>query len=51
MEPEKYLISRVEKTLNLSDQEFYKISKVLQNTYVISRDTKSNIFYLNNYID
>ena len=48
---EKYQISRVENLLNLNDQQFYKISKVLQNAHIIPRDTKDNTFYLNNYID
>ena len=48
---EKYLISRAENPLNLGDQQFYKISEVLQSAYVVPRDTKGNNFYLNNYIN
>ena len=48
---EKYLILRVKTPLNLGGQQFYKISKVLQNAHIILKDTKGNIFYLNNYID
>ena len=51
VEFEKYPISRAEKPLNLGDQRFYKISEVLQSTYVMPRDTEGNTFYLNNYID
>ena len=47
----KYPISRVENPLNLSGQWFYKISEVLQSAHVVLRDTESNTFYLNNYID
>ena len=46
----KYLISKVENPLNFGSQQFYKISKVLQNAHVIQRDTKNNTSYLNNYI-
>ena len=48
---EKYPISKAKNSLNLGGQKFYKISKVLQNAYVVSRDTEGNTFYLNNYID
>lgn len=48
---EKYSISRVENSLNLDSQQFYKIFKILQSTYIMLKDTKNNIFYLNNYID
>lgn len=48
---EKYLISRAKNFLNPSSQQFYKIFKVLQSTNIILRNIKSNIFYLNNYID
>ena len=48
---EKYLISKAGNPLNLGGQQFYKISKVLQSAYIISRNTKNNTFYLNNYID
>lgn len=48
----KYPISRVENFLNLDRQQFYKISEFLQNAYIISRDIKDNIFYLDdNYIN
>ena len=48
---EKYLILRVKNSLNFGGQQFYKISEVLQSAHIITRDTKDNIFYLNNYID
>ena len=48
---EKYPISRAENSLNLVGQRFYKISEVLQSAHILGRDTKSNTFYLNNYID
>ena len=48
---EKYPIWRVENLLNLSGQQFYKISKVLQSAPIVSKNTKDNTFYLNNYID
>lgn len=48
---EKYLISRPENSLNLDDQQFYKISQVLQNAYIVTRDIEDNTFYLNNYIN
>ena len=51
VELEKYPISKVENSLNLGSQRFYKISEVLQSTYVMQRDTEVNTFYLNNYID
>ena len=47
----KYQILKVENSSNLGGQQFYKIFKVLQNAYVVPRDTKSNTFYLNNYIN
>ena len=48
---EKYPISRAENPLNLGSQQFYKISEVLQSAHIVPRDTESNTFYLNNYID
>lgn len=48
---EKYPILRVKNSLNLITHQFYKIFSILWNTYVISRDNKGNIFYVNNYID
>lgn len=48
---EKYLISKVEKPLNLGAYQLYKIFEVLQRAYIIPRDIKSNIFYINNYIE
>ena len=47
----KYLISRAKYSLNLDSQQFYKISKALQITHIIPRNTENNTFYLNNYID
>lgn len=44
MKHKKYPISRVENPLNLGSQQFYQIFKILQNTYIKSRDTRSNIF-------
>ena len=46
---EKYLISKVKNFLNLSNQQFYKIFKVLQSIYVMPKDVESNTFYFNNY--
>ncbi len=51
VELEKYPISRVENLLNPGNQKFYKISKVLQSTYIVLRNIESNTSYLNNYID
>lgn len=48
---EKYPISRIENPWNLRDQQFYKISEVLQNAYVVPKNIESNTFYLNNYIN
>lgn len=47
----KYLISRAENPLNLGVYQFYKISKVLQSTHVMPRETQGNTFYVNNYIN
>ena len=47
----KHQISKTENLLNLSGQQFYKISKVLQIAYIIPKDTEDNTFYLNIYID
>ena len=51
IELEKYPISRAEKPLNLDGQQFYKISKVLQNAHIVPKNTEDNTFFLNNYID
>ena len=51
IELEKYLILRAKNSLNLGGQQFYKISKVLQSTHTVPKDTEDNTFYLNNYID
>ena len=51
VELEKYLILKVENLLNLGSQRFYKISKLLQSAHNVLRDTKSNNFYLNNYMN
>ncbi len=51
VELDKYQISGAENPLNLGSQQFYKISEVLQNAYVVPKDTKDNTSYLNNYID
>ena len=51
VELEKYLILKAENLLNLGGQQFYKISKVLQNAHVVPRNTEGNIVYLYNYID
>lgn len=51
MKFEKYLISRIENLSNLGTYQFYKISEVLQSAYIVPRDTKSNTFYVSNYID
>ena len=48
---EKYPILRVENPLNFGDQQFYKTSEVLQSADVVPRDTESNTFYFNIYID
>ncbi len=37
--------------MNLGGQQFYKISEVLQSAHVVPKNTESNTFYLNNYID
>lgn len=50
VEWEKYLISKLEKPLNLGMYQLCKISGVLQRAYIILRDIESNIFYINNYI-
>ncbi len=51
VELEKYLILRVENSLNLNSQRIYKISEVLQSAHVMPRDTKSNTSHLNNHIN
>lgn len=51
VEIEKYSFSRAKNPWNLSDQRFYKISKILQGTYVVPKDHEDNAFYLNNYIN
>ena len=51
VELEKYSISKAKNLLNLGSQQFYKISEVLQSAHVVSRNTKNNTFYLNNYIN
>lgn len=48
---EQYLISSTQNSWNLGDQWFYKISEVLQSAYILPSDTKSNTFYVNNYIE
>ena len=48
---EKSPISSIRNPLNLGDQQFYKISKVLQTAYMIARNTDNNTFYLNNCIN
>ena len=48
---EKYPISKAENPLNLSSQQFYKISTVLWNAHIVPRNTEGNTFYLNNYIN
>lgn len=48
---EKYLISRTEIFLNLGTYQFYKIFLILQIFYILLRNNKSKIFYINNYID
>lgn len=47
----KYPISEVENPLNPDHLQYYKISEVLQSVHVVPRDTKNNLFYLNNYND
>ena len=34
--------------MNLDSQQFYKISKVLLNAYIVPENTEDNLFYLNN---
>ena len=51
VELEKNPISKAENFLNLGSQQFYKISEVLQSTYVVPRDIETNTFCFNNYID
>ena len=48
---EKYIISKTENPLNLGDQQFYKISKILKNTHILPKNTNGSTFYLNNYTD
>lgn len=48
---EKYLIPKAKNLLNLGGQQFLKISKVLKFAYIVSKNTKDNIFHLNNYIN
>ncbi len=48
---EKYPISKAKNTLNLGGQQFYKICEVINSAHVVLRDTRNNIFYLNNYIN
>lgn len=48
---EKYTILRAENCLNFGGIQFYKIFEVLWSAYIISKNTKDNTFYLNNYID
>lgn len=50
-ELEKYLISKVEKPLNLGGQQFHKTSKILQKGQIVPKDIESNTLYLNNYIN
>lgn len=48
---EKYLISRVENSLNLSAYQFYIISEILRYAHAVLRDIKGNTFYVKNYIN
>lgn len=47
---ENYPILRSENSSNLDAHQYFKISEILQNTYIIPRDIKDKIFYVNNYI-
>lgn len=51
VELEKYTILRAKNFLNFGVYQFYKISLILCNSYVVPRNNKGNIFYLNHYID
>lgn len=48
---EKYPILKLENLLNVNNIQFYKIFKLLQSVYVMLKDTKSNIFDFNKYIN
>lgn len=48
---EKYPISRIENPLNLGAHQFFKIFEVLQNAYIMSKNTEGNTIYVNNYIN
>lgn len=50
-ELEKYLISKVENSLNLDVQWFYKLLSILQSAHVMPKNNNGNVFYVNNYID
>lgn len=51
IEYEMYTILREEKPMNLGVYWFYKISEILWSIYIILRDIKGNVFYVNNYIN
>ena len=51
MEFEKYPILRVKNLLNLGNQQFHKISEVLQTTHIVPKNTKNHTSYLIKYID
>lgn len=47
----KYPILKVENSLNIDHENFYRKTKLLQSTYVMLKDTKRNIFYFGKYIN
>lgn len=47
----KYPILKIKIFLNLGIHQFYKIFFILKSTYIILKDNKENIFYVNNSIN
>lgn len=48
---EKYTILKAKNLLHLDIHQFYKILKVLKRAHIVPKNTKSNILYVNNYIN